>query len=190
MGRSADFVGIAKPAANPPRPSPDLSPLRGERGAAAPFFSSPRSRGEGCGDAFFPLFPLAGRGRVRGAGDGRRPAKRAARRILPGRWAVPPRFVTFLQHAAGKRRLGPKFGIFGFEGEAGRLYVAGCERELPAREFGRKASIAGGPAQKRPRFVETGRGALNTFNSARFLVGEKGSRFQPTPTCQSLEVNK
>ena len=116
MGRSADFVGIAKPAANPPRPSPDLSPLRGERGAAAPFFSSPRSRGEGCGDAFFPLFPLAGRGRVRGAGDGRRPAKRAARRILPGRWAVPPRFVTFLQHAAGKRRLGPKFGIFGFEG--------------------------------------------------------------------------
>ena len=36
----------AKPAANHPGPSPSLSPRRGERGAAAPFFPSPRLRGE------------------------------------------------------------------------------------------------------------------------------------------------
>jgi hypothetical protein len=38
--------------------------------------------------------------------------RRAGKPLEP---ALPLIFVTFLQHGAGKRRLGLKFGIFGFE---------------------------------------------------------------------------
>ena len=75
-------------------------------------------------------------------------------------------FVTFLQHGSAKRAFGPNFGIFEFEARPDACMFVDVNGSFPlaSRTDG---VICWGTSAKRGKFAETGRGALNTFDSAR-----------------------
>ena len=75
-------------------------------------------------------------------------------------------FVTFLQHGPGKRAMGPKFGIFEFEAGADASMLPNVNGSFPVASR-TDGVTCWGTSAKRPMFAETGRGALNTFDSAR-----------------------
>jgi hypothetical protein len=75
-------------------------------------------------------------------------------------------FVTFLQHPAAKRAIGPKFGIFEFEARPDACMFLNVNGSFPVASR-TNSVICWGTSAKRGKFAETGRGALNTFDSAR-----------------------